>query len=82
MGTPQMRTKISNPTCSITVNGVIVPVLNEPVGNQAAVSDPNMNMSQKLSSLQITICETFGNIIFLNTDNHHECHCLTGDITP
>ena len=28
MGTPQMRAKISIP--SITVNGVIVPVLNEP----------------------------------------------------
>ena len=43
MGTPQMRAKISIP--SITVNGVIVPVLNEPVGNLGAVFDPNMNMS-------------------------------------
>ena len=43
MGTPQMRAKISIP--SNTVNGVIVPVLNEPVGNLGAVFDPNMNMS-------------------------------------
>ena len=40
MGTPQMRAKISIP--SITINGVIVPVLNEPVGNQGAVFDPNI----------------------------------------
>ena len=47
MGTPQMRAKISIP--SITVNGVIVPVLNEPVGNLGAVFDPNMNMSAHVS---------------------------------
>ena len=47
MGTPQMRAKISVP--SITVNGVIVPVLNEPVGNLGAVFDPNMNMSAHVS---------------------------------
>ena len=47
MGTPQMRAKISIP--SITVNGVIVPVLNEPVGNLGAVFDPNMNMSANVS---------------------------------
>ena len=43
MGNPQMRAKISIP--SITVNGVIVPVLNEPVGNLGAVFDPNVNTS-------------------------------------
>ena len=43
MGTPQMWAKIS--IASSTVNGVIVPVLNEPVGNLGAVFDPNMNMS-------------------------------------
>ena len=47
MGTPQIRAKISIP--SITVNGVIVPVLNEPVGNLGAVFDPNMNMSAHVS---------------------------------
>ena len=59
MGTPQILAKISIP--SITVNGVIVPVLNEPVGNLGAVFDPNMNMSahvSKLSSLQITTLGT------------------------
>ena len=40
MGTPQMRAKFSIP--SITVNGVIVPVLNEPVGNLGAVFYPNI----------------------------------------
>ena len=39
--------KISIP--SITVNGVIVPVLNEPVGNLGPVFDPNMNMSAHVS---------------------------------
>ena len=61
MGTLQMRAKISIP--SITVNGVIVPVLNEPVGNLGAVFDPNMNMSahvSKISSLQITTLGTLG----------------------
>ena len=43
-----MRAKISIP--SITVNGVIVPVLNEPVGNLGAVFDPNMNMSAHVSN--------------------------------
>ena len=47
MGTPQMRAKISIP--SITVNGVIVPVLNEPIGNLGAVFDLNMNMSAHVS---------------------------------
>ena len=47
MGTPQMRAKISIP--SITVNGVIEPVLNESVGNLGAVFDPNMNMSAHVS---------------------------------
>ena len=49
MGTPQMRPKISIP--SVTVNGVIVPVLNEPVGNLSAVLDPNMNMSANVSNV-------------------------------
>ena len=49
MGTPQMRAKISNP--SFTVNGVIVPVLDEPVGNLATVFDPNMNMSAHVSKV-------------------------------
>ena len=49
MGTPQMRVKISSP--SITVNDVIVPVLNEPVGNLGAVFDPNMNMSAHVSKV-------------------------------
>ena len=35
MGTPQMRAKITIP--STTVNGVVVPVLNDPVGNLGAV---------------------------------------------
>ena len=34
----------------ITVNGVIVPVLNEPVGNLGAVFDPKMNMSACIKS--------------------------------
>ena len=59
MGTPQMRAKIS--THSTTVNGVIVPVLNEPVGNLGAVLNQTwicLHMYQKLSSLQITTLET------------------------
>ena len=40
MGTPQMRPKISIP--SITLNGVIVPVLNETVGNLGPVFHSNM----------------------------------------
>ena len=54
MGTP----KISIP--SITVNGVIVPVINEPVGNLSTVFDPNMclYMYRKLSSLQISTLGT------------------------
>ena len=46
MGTPQMQAKLSIP--STTVDGVIVPVLNEPVGNPGAVL--NMNMSAHLST--------------------------------
>ena len=41
MGTTQMRAKIPIP--SITVNGVILPVLNESVGNLVVVFDPNMS---------------------------------------
>ena len=61
MGTPQMRAKIS--FLNITLNGVIEPVLNEPVGNLGAIFDLNMNclhMYQKLSSLQITTLGTLG----------------------
>ena len=49
MGTPQIRAKISSP--SITMNDVIVPVLNEPVGNLGAVFDLNMNMSAHVSKV-------------------------------
>ena len=49
MGIPQMQAKISIMIPSITVNGVIVPVLNEPVGNLGAVFDPNMIMSAHVS---------------------------------
>ena len=44
-----MQAKISIP--SITVNGVIVPVLNEPVGILVAVFDPNMNMSAHVTKV-------------------------------
>ena len=44
-----MRAKISIP--SITVNGVIVPVFDEPVGNLGAVFDLNMNMSAHVSKV-------------------------------
>ena len=66
MGTPQMRANISIP--SITVNGVIVPVLNEPVGNLGAVFDPNMNMSAHVSiGMHITTLGTLGKYrTFLN----------------
>ena len=43
MGTPQMRAKYY--ILCITLNGVIVPVRYEQVGNLDAVFDPNMNMS-------------------------------------
>ena len=49
MGTSQMRAKISIP--SITVNSVVIPVLNEPVGNLGAVFDPNINMSAHVSKV-------------------------------
>ena len=70
MGTPQMRAKISIP--SITVNIVIVPVLNEPVGNLGAVFDPNMNMSAHVSKVVKSANNHLRNIgkirKFLNTD--------------
>ena len=70
MGTPQMRAKISIP--SITVNGVIVPVRNEPVGNMGAVFDPNMNMSAHVSKVIKSANYHLRNIgkirKFLNTD--------------
>ena len=43
-----MQAKIS--ISSITVNGVVVPVLNEPVGNLGAVFDLNINMSAQVSA--------------------------------
>ena len=46
MGT-QKAGKMSFP--SIVIYGVIVPVLNEPVGNLGFVFDPNMNMSVHVS---------------------------------
>ena len=49
MGTPQMRANIPIP--SIIVNGVVVPVLNEPVGNLGGVIDPNMNMDAHVSKV-------------------------------
>ena len=49
MGTPRMLGKISIP--SITVNGVIVPVPKEPVGNMGAVFHPKMNMSADVSQV-------------------------------
>ena len=45
----QMRAKIY--IASITVNGVIVLVLNEPVGNLGAIFDPNMNISSYVSKV-------------------------------
>ena len=70
MGTPQMRAKISIP--SITVDGVLVPVPNEPVGNLVAVFDPNMNMSAHVSKVIKSANYHLGNIgkirKFLNTD--------------
>ena len=65
-----MRAKISIP--SITVNGVIVPVLNEPVGNLDAVFDTNMNMSAHVSKVIKSANYHLRNIgkirKFLNTD--------------
>ena len=70
MGTPQMRAKISIPC--ITVNGVIVPVLNEPVSNLGAVFDRNMNMSAHVSKVIKSANYHLRNIgkirKFLNTD--------------
>ena len=75
-----MRAKISIP--SITVNGVIVPALNEPVGNLGAVFDPNMNMSAYVS--QIIKSENYHirnigkirnfSILIYNQDTDQECH--------
>ena len=78
MGTTQMRAKISIP--SITVNGVIVPVLNDPVGNLIAVFDPTMNMSAHVSKVIKSANYHLRNIDkirkFLNTDT------TKSDITP
>ena len=42
MGTPKMRSKHYIHT--ITIDSLIVPVLNELVGNRCAAFEPNMNM--------------------------------------
>ena len=64
--------KVGKPP-SITVYGVIVPVLNEPVGNLGAVFDPNMNMSAHVSKvIKSANYHLYRNIekirIFRNTD--------------
>ena len=55
-----------------TVNGVIVPVLNEPVGNLGAVFDPKMNTSAHVSKVIKSANYHLRNIgkirKFLNTD--------------
>ena len=65
-----MRAKICTP--STTVNGVIVPVLNEPVGNLGAVFEPNINMSAHVSKVIKSANYHLRNIgkirKFLNTD--------------
>ena len=54
MGTPQMRAKISIPTFpSIIVNGVIVPVLNEPVGNLGAFLSEHEYVCTCIKSYQV-----------------------------
>ena len=55
-----MQEKISIPT--ITVNGVIVPVFNEQVGNMGAVFDPNMDMSAHVTQVIKSANYHFGNI--------------------
>ena len=70
MGTPQMLAKISIPC--IIIDDVIVPVLNESVGNLGAVFDTNMNMSAHESKVIKSANYHFRNIgkirKFLNTD--------------
>ena len=65
-----MLAKISVP--SITVNGVIVTVLNEPVGKLGAIIDPNMSMSAHVSKVIKAANYHLRNIgkirKFLNTD--------------
>ena len=53
-----MRAKNDIP--SITINGVTVSFLNEPVSNLGVVFNPNMNISAhlELKSQQITTLET------------------------
>ena len=57
----EVPTSMKSAITSITVYGIIVPVLNEPVGDLGVVFDPNMNMYahvSKYSSLQITTSKT------------------------
>ena len=79
----QMRAKIS--ILSITINGVIAPVLNEPVGNLGAVFDPNMTMSAYVSNVIKSKNYHLRNIgkvrKFLNTDTTKSAIVLTGYIT-
>jgi exonuclease III len=49
LATPQQRAKISVP--SISVNGEIVQILSEPIGNLGAVFDPSMNMSAHVTKV-------------------------------
>ena len=81
-----MRAKISIP--SITINGVIVPVLNEPVGNLGAVFDPNMNKSANYHLRNIGKISKFLNtdttksaIVSLVTSRHDYCNRLLCGIT-
>ena len=60
MGTPQMPANVSTPY--ITINGVTVPVLNEPVANP--IFDQYMNMyahESKVIKSAITTFETLDN---------------------
>ena len=57
---------------SITVNGVIISVLNEPVGNLSVVFDPYMSMPAHVSKVIKTANDHLSNIgkirKFLNND--------------
>ena len=62
MGTPKMRANTYIHT--ITINSLILPVLNDLVGNRCAVFEPNMNMCAHVlnaSVMQITTIGTLEN---------------------